>query len=83
MMSLDMMDRWWQNSHEMRPLAPRQQQILQLLAEGRSNPEIADALGISYSAVGGALNVIYARIGVHNRVQATLWYNDHRGEAAA
>lgn len=49
------------------PLTPRQREIVQLVADGRSNAEIADLLDISVATVKGHLWRSYRRLGVRNR----------------
>lgn len=63
-------------------LTARQEDILRLLAEGKSNRDIAAELGVSVSAAGNFVYAIYNRIGVNNRVQAARWYDEHAGAAA-
>src|SRR3569623_69937 len=48
-------------------LAPRQFQIAQLAATGRTNGEIADALGISVNTVMDRLKQVFDRLAVTNR----------------
>jgi DNA-binding NarL/FixJ family response regulator len=50
-------------------LTPRQQQTVQLVAEGMGNREIALRLGISEDTVKKTLSTIFNKIGVSNRVQ--------------
>jgi DNA-binding CsgD family transcriptional regulator len=45
--------------------------LLRLLVEGRSNRAIADALGVSESALGRRLAALYARTGSTSRAEAT------------
>lgn len=54
-------------------LSPREHQVLTLLLEGRSNREIALALGVSYLTVKVHVKHVYAKIGVTHRVAAILW----------
>jgi predicted ATPase/DNA-binding NarL/FixJ family response regulator len=53
-----------------RRLTPREQDVLQLLVEGRSNPEIADALFISPRTAETHVTHILAKLGVTNRAEA-------------
>jgi DNA-binding NarL/FixJ family response regulator len=55
---------------ELGPLSLRQREVLQHLAAGCSNDEIAQRLFISRNTVKFHLRVIYSRLGVHNRVEA-------------
>ncbi|HEY8487554.1 MAG TPA: response regulator transcription factor [Thermaerobacter sp.] len=54
------------------PLTPRQVEVLQLLAEGLSNREIAARLHLSEGTVKNLVSEIYARLQVRDRVQAVL-----------
>lgn len=53
-------------------LTPRQQEVLQLIADGLSNREIAGRLFLSEGTVKNTVSEIYARLGVRDRVQAVL-----------
>lgn len=55
-------------------LSPRLRQIHTLLAQGLSNEEIAAELGLSPNTVKFHVRALYARLGVHNRVEASLLY---------
>lgn len=51
-------------------LAPREREILELVANGYANKEIADKLAISLSTVCWYLHEIYKKLHVQSRVQA-------------
>lgn len=51
-------------------LSPRQTEIVRLMADGRSNREIADELGLTHRTVKSYASEIYARLGVPNRAGA-------------
>jgi DNA-binding NarL/FixJ family response regulator len=53
-------------------LSSRELQVLQLMAEGRSNSEIAEALYISSSTVRNHISSILMKLQVENRVQAAV-----------
>ena len=52
------------------PLAPREREVLDLVAQGYANKEIADKLAISVTTVGWYLQEIYRKLHVRSRVQA-------------
>jgi LuxR family maltose regulon positive regulatory protein len=52
------------------PLSERELEILQLIARGTSNQEIAQELVIAYDTVKRHVSHIFAKLGVNNRVQA-------------
>jgi LuxR family maltose regulon positive regulatory protein len=52
------------------PLSERELEVLQLIAEGLSNPEIASRLYLSLNTVKVHSRNIYGKLGVHNRMQA-------------
>ncbi|RKR75541.1 response regulator transcription factor [Frondihabitans australicus] len=51
-------------------LTPREAEVFALIAEGRSNPEIAAALFVSVATVKAHVNTIFAKLGVTTRAQA-------------
>jgi DNA-binding NarL/FixJ family response regulator len=53
-------------------LTPRQQEVLELMAQGKSNRDIAQEMGRSEHTVKAHLAVIFRALGVSNRVEATL-----------
>jgi DNA-binding NarL/FixJ family response regulator len=53
-------------------LSPRELEVLQLIAAGRENPDIAKELYISGSTVKRHVEAILAKLGVDNRVQAAV-----------
>ncbi len=70
-------------------LTPRERQLLSLLAQGRSNHEIARALSIREKTVRNQVSIISTKLGVAGRVQAALFAHNHgvvvhdgRGERA-
>jgi DNA-binding NarL/FixJ family response regulator len=58
-------------------LSPREVEVLQLLAAGKSNPEIATALVISLYTVYRHVNHILAKTGCSNRVAAATYAYRH------
>jgi DNA-binding NarL/FixJ family response regulator len=61
-------------------LTPRERQVLELMAEGRSNGAIADRLGLTEKTVEGNVRIILSKLGLepaiedHRRVLAVLTY---------
>lgn len=53
-------------------LSPREQQILNKIAEGRSNKEIARCLSISEKTVKQHITSLLSKLGVRNRVEAAV-----------
>lgn len=51
-------------------LSPRERHVLDLLAEGRSNKEIARELGVSANTVKTHLANLYAKLGARRRTEA-------------
>ncbi|TRW48039.1 response regulator transcription factor [Aliidiomarina halalkaliphila] len=66
--------RYREQSEAERKLSPRQREIMQLLAQGLSNKEIANILGITEGTIRVHLSAIFKAIKVSNRTEATLWY---------
>lgn len=51
-------------------LSPRQQQVLELMAEGMTNSEIGDQLGVTERTVKAYAQELYDKLGVRNRAGA-------------
>ena len=66
--------------HPLGDLTPREREVLTLMAEGRSNSAIADALVVGGGAVEKHINNIFTKLGLapgerdHRRVLAVLRY---------
>jgi DNA-binding CsgD family transcriptional regulator len=58
-------------------LSARELDVLRLIAAGKSNREIAEALVISYNTVERHINHIFAKTGVANRVEAATYAQRH------
>src|SRR5947208_794286 len=58
-------------------LTPRELEVLQLVAVGLSNAEIADRLRITSATIISYLNSIYGKLGVRSRTAAMRYALDH------
>jgi DNA-binding NarL/FixJ family response regulator len=56
-------------------LTPQEQRILQLVAQGRTNKEIADMLGLSAKTVKNYLSNVYQKLHVTSRTQAAILFS--------
>jgi len=64
-----------ENSGEQeRSLTPKQRAVLEELAAGRSNKEIAKRLNLSDATVGSHMKEILSRLGARNRTEAVICY---------
>jgi pimeloyl-ACP methyl ester carboxylesterase/DNA-binding CsgD family transcriptional regulator len=61
------------DSEPFRELSPRERETLSLLAEGLSNSEIAERLGISEKTVRNHLSHLFDKLGVWSRAQAIVF----------
>lgn len=59
-------------------LTGRERDVLRLMADGKSDWEIADALGLKFNTVRNHTQHILGKLGVHSR-QAAVWRARHRG----
>lgn len=59
-------------------LTPREQQVLELVAQGLSNAGIAAALVISEKTAGHHVSHILTKLGVHNRTEAAAHVSEQR-----
>ena len=56
-------------------ITPREQEVVQLIAEGASNREIATMLHITEKTVKNHVSSILSRVGVRDRTQLAIWAN--------
>jgi DNA-binding NarL/FixJ family response regulator len=52
----------------------RERRVIELVAQGLKNREVADAIGTTEHVVKNYLRVIYDKLGLWNRVELALWY---------
>lgn len=57
----------------LRSLTAREWEVLELVAKGSSNRQVAQQLSISVSTVEQHLKHIYKKLNVCNRVEASFW----------
>jgi DNA-binding NarL/FixJ family response regulator len=60
-----------------RRLSPREREVLELLATGLANKQIARRLGITERTVKAHLTSVFQQLGVTDRTQAALWAKEH------
>ena len=61
----------------------REQRVIELVAQGLKNRDIARSIGTTEHVVKNYLRVIYDKLGLWNRVELALWYEARRFENAA
>ena len=61
-------------------LTEREREVLTVLARGKSNAEIAEALSITVRTVEMHLTHVMGKLGVHSRVEAVVWVRDNLPE---
>jgi DNA-binding CsgD family transcriptional regulator len=62
-------------------LTSRQEEIFRLIAEGRTNPEIAEELSLTRESIRDHIRNIYFKIKIHRRSEAIGWWlaNSEKG----
>ena len=48
--------------------------VIELVAQGLKNNEVAQVLGTTQHVIKNYLKAIYDKLGFHNRVEVSLWY---------
>jgi DNA-binding CsgD family transcriptional regulator len=61
-------------------LSPRELTVLEMVASGLTNAEVAQRLGVSVHAIKFHLASIYRKLSLSNRTEAAVWLLRH-GEA--
>lgn len=56
----------------------REQLVIELVAQGLKNREVADAIGTTEHVVKNYLRTIYDKLGLWNRVELALWHEARR-----
>ncbi len=60
----------------------REHRVIELVAEGMKNREVAQVIGTTEHVVKNYLRVIYDKLGLWNRVELALWYESRRTPSA-
>jgi DNA-binding CsgD family transcriptional regulator len=60
---------------------PREQRVIELVAQGLTNSEVARAIGTTEYVIKNNLRTIYDKLGLWNRVELALWYEARRQES--
>ena len=61
----------------------REQRVIELVARGLKNKEVADEIGTTEHVIKNYLRTIYDKLGLWNRVELALWYEARRHESLA
>jgi DNA-binding NarL/FixJ family response regulator len=69
------------NAHGLNLLAEREGQVVNLVADGLSNRDIASQLGLSEHTISNYLFRIYNKLGVSNRVELVLYVLKQREQS--
>jgi DNA-binding NarL/FixJ family response regulator len=59
----------------------REQLVIELVAQGLKNREVAESIGTTEHVVKNYLRSIYDKLGLWNRVELALWYEARRHES--
>lgn len=73
----ELRDRSWQAAHGSSGLTERELSILEQIAAGKSNEQIAEELYLSINTIKSNIRAAYKRIGVTSRSQAVIWALAH------
>jgi DNA-binding NarL/FixJ family response regulator len=58
----------------------REDRVIELVAQGLKNSEVARSIGTTEHVVKNYLRVIYDKLGLWNRVELALWYEARKFE---
>lgn len=56
----------------------RERRVIELVADGLKNKEVAEVMGTTEHVVKNYLRVIFDKLGCWNRVELALWYESRR-----
>ena len=63
-------------------LNERERRLINLVAQGLKNTDIAKRLGITEHMVKNRIRIIYDKLGLWNRVELALWYEARRHQSS-
>ena len=66
-------EKQWERLTDQLLLPPRQQQVIRLLLDGRSDRQIADEIGLAVPTVRSHLGRIYAKFSVQDRTELVIY----------
>ena len=58
----------------------RERRVIELVAQGLKNREVATEIGTTEHVIKNYLRTIYDKLGLWNRVELALWYEARRHE---
>ena len=64
-----------------RRLTDQQKRVIELVAQGYKNREVAVILGTTEHVVKNYLRVVYDKLGFDNRVELALWFEARKAES--
>ncbi|HXY04387.1 MAG TPA: LuxR C-terminal-related transcriptional regulator [Terriglobales bacterium] len=62
--------------------SPKQYRVIELVAQGLKNSEVAREVGTTEYVIKNYLCAIYDKLGLWNRVELALWYEARKFEAS-
>lgn len=60
----------------------KEYRVIELVAQGMKNGEVAEAVGTTEFVIKNYLRSIYDKLGLWNRVELALWYEARKFEAS-
>lgn len=67
-------------SNKLSALSSQERRVLALVAEGKTNKEIAEQMGLSDKTVKNYLSNVFEKLKINRRSQAAVLYLEHRGQ---
>ena len=64
-------------------LSPQERRVLALIAEGRTNKEVANEMGLAEKTVKNYLSTVFEKLHVTRRSQAAVYYTQSLGARGA